>query len=412
MSIDTLDDATNVIFINAHERNIFHIMVARYETWSNRIFVDTAMFQLRMMPRFVWCLLDICIWLLLLSQLIVFIEKVLKIKLENYYVLVGLILCYPISNMGSTGWLATTTNYVWVLATFLYGLNILFRICLYDEKCSGQLVPALLAILYATSYESINVCLIVILAILVGLLCAGKISKNPFLIFTIVLYMTIAIVMLIVFIKCPGVAIRSKDSYFDATYYLLPIWQKLHMGMVTAYLVFVSLPNAIFAIFCFLFMYYVGQSKGKFISVKLGIIPLVLDILWTVYYGVCLVTGKNSLEYQTGNLAIGVKEVALWLSIILLVVIVTANFWINQEFKLMWIFLIACIPELAVGFSDTVYTSMPRTTMYMNFAFIILSIAILDKIKLQSIMKKLLYAIGGLGIVMNVILFVHHVLVY
>ena len=87
------------------------------------------------------------------------VKKALK---ELDYILALSLCAYPFSTMAQTGWIATTTNYLWVVSLGLFVINQMLKVGILDEKISFiKLMLTYMAALYCASYETITIFLLV-----------------------------------------------------------------------------------------------------------------------------------------------------------------------------------------------------------------------------------------------------------
>lgn len=61
---------------------------------------------------------------ILYFDLVWIMEHLFDLREKRTYVMTAVLLCaFPFSIMAQTGWIATTTNYLWVIALGLYAIN-------------------------------------------------------------------------------------------------------------------------------------------------------------------------------------------------------------------------------------------------------------------------------------------------
>ena len=103
-------------FINANYK-IVNLLGKRYMQWSSRVVIEFVMYIMTVLPVIIWKILDIlCIFVL---------YKILSKYVKNK-ILLGLCICsYPFMHLGSAGWIATTTNYLWPFTAGLLAFYML-----------------------------------------------------------------------------------------------------------------------------------------------------------------------------------------------------------------------------------------------------------------------------------------------
>lgn len=111
-------------FINANYK-IVNLLGKRYMQWSSRVVIEFVMYIMTVLPVIIWKILDIlCIFVL---------YKILSKYVKNK-ILLGLCICsYPFMHLGSAGWIATTTNYLWPFTAGLLAFYMLDKY-FFDNK--------------------------------------------------------------------------------------------------------------------------------------------------------------------------------------------------------------------------------------------------------------------------------------
>ncbi|MCR5129156.1 MAG: DUF6056 family protein, partial [Lachnospiraceae bacterium] len=97
------------------------LVIDRYLTDSSRVISEAILFTLVKCPFIVWQILDTLICMLLCHSACVLLVHD-KYKKENLLVL-ALFAIYPYMHVGSAGWICTSLNYMWPMATLLYALS-------------------------------------------------------------------------------------------------------------------------------------------------------------------------------------------------------------------------------------------------------------------------------------------------
>lgn len=149
-----------------------------------------------------WKVLNIASLMLLavsISKLLV--EK--NIRKYNW-VIMALILVYPLEDMSTAGWAATTINYIWPLSLGLYSLIIVKKILKNENIKWYEYVLSTLALIYAINVEQMCAILLAIY-VPVTLYLILKKRTNIYM----VIQSMICILSLIFILTCPGNAARD-----------------------------------------------------------------------------------------------------------------------------------------------------------------------------------------------------------
>lgn len=132
------DDATFAKMLGEYHNNLLSYTITRYETWSSRITIELVLPFLTTWPAFIWKTLNLLMIALLYFDLVWIMEHLFDLREKRTYVMTAVLLCaFPFSIMAQTGWIATTTNYLWVIALGLYAINRMRR-----RDCMGRACPA------------------------------------------------------------------------------------------------------------------------------------------------------------------------------------------------------------------------------------------------------------------------------
>lgn len=420
------DDAVYSKALGKFHYNLIAYTRYRYTLGSSRIFIEICLAVVAALPHMIWKAADILMIALLYLELDYFAEYALCIQRKERKAAVALLLCaFPFSSMASAGWIATTTNYLWVVALGLYVINRAVKVAGYQKSLSmAETVGTVLAVLYSASHELMAAILFFVLAAAV-VLCRMKGQKkiSP----VLLLSLCIVIGLLIYIACCPGnrQRILSDTENWMPEYFQLGVPDKVRMGMVMAFLHFVSIPSAVFFLLscsCFIGTCYCAREWHKKLIASL---PVLIDCIWSAYYFISYCTGENVMTYQAPLPLLGGadtrEQIALLLSLVIwLAAICCAIYWIFPEKARSWhcilILGIGCAPELVLGFTPTVVASMLRTVIYLYMAMILVILCVWDslyeKIKRNRGVNVFLIAVAGMGIVLNAVQIIRHILVY
>ena len=104
-----------------NEKGLIDYTSQRFSNWTSRNIIETVLVTLSntRVSMIIWKFLNVCIFeLLAYSTYKLFIkniqDKTKKLKLTWF--LIASILLIPFTALKDTGWIATTTNYLWVLS--------------------------------------------------------------------------------------------------------------------------------------------------------------------------------------------------------------------------------------------------------------------------------------------------------
>lgn len=417
------DDNVMAHILSEHGGNIYNMTVYRWNEWSSRIFIEIPLAILGAVPEIIWKILDIFVIILLYTQLEQLLEKVCKIKSkENSFLLMLLLMAYPFCTMASTGWIATTLNYLWVISFVLYLMNRLWKLVIEEKKLNVyEIIMSTLALLYCASFESMTA--ILFMTYIGYFIYLFYKKKNiPLLIIS---HMLIIVGLLVYILLCPGNKLRPLVD--------IPLWMpefpqlnlvdKIRMGIVTAFMHFLSVPSAIFFLLNVLCLTG-GVFNKKFTFAH--IVPLIINIFWTCYYMLNYLFGKKVFTYQIPEPLLKggsgtVEQLAVLGSAIIWFVAVIYSLYTIIKKKEHFIYslcvlFVGCIPALVLGMTATVVTSMLRTSIYIYMSLIILICIVLDniseKLKQYKWLRVFIYLVIVVGILLNCFQVMRHISIY
>lgn len=413
------DDAYYAQILGEYQYDLFQYTLTRYESWSSRITIELALPFLTTWPAVVWKVLNLLMITLLYFDLVWILEHLFDLREKKMYFLTAVLLCaFPFSIMAQTGWIATTTNYLWVIALGLYVINRLLKAGLFEERLSGgEVLCAALSVLYCASFESMAAILFLVeTGILVYGIRKGK--KCPAVVW---ICMGLTVLFLIYILSCPGNRLRPVSDAKDwmPEYFELTFPDKMRMGILSSYMHFVSLPSPLFFIFnVIIFLLWRGESAGKRIMAAL---PAVTDVAWTGWFMVNYLLGWRTFTYQvpaplpdhwTGKAEQGLLflTVVIWFAVVFYTIFARTQ----KGWPAAVILVMACIPEIAVGITPTVVASILRTMIYLYMALILLIVMMIEsgKEKWPVFADRFLWFCMGMGVFLNACQIARHILLY
>lgn len=413
------DDKGFAQILSKYDNSLVQYTIARYSIWSSRITIELVVPILAMLPSVVWKCLNLLVIVLLYRELIWMLEHIFELRGNSVYYVTAVLLCaFPFSIMAQTGWIATTTNYLWVLAFGLYAINRMLKGGLLGIRLSRQeMICAALAVCYSASFESMAAILFLIeMGLLVYCKKSGK--KCPAVVW---MCMGMTAIFLVYILCCPGNRLRPiRDAqYWMPDYFELTLLDKLRMGILSSYMHFVSLPSPVFFIFnVIIFLMWKGESAGKRIMAAL---PVFTDVAWTGWFMINYLLGWRTLTYQVPTplpkrfsewveQGLLLVTVALWFAVVLYTLITK----VKKGWFAVIILILACLPEMAVGLTPTVVASILRTMIYLYMAMILLILIMAENEagKWPAVSRRFIYLCMLMGVILNACQITRHILLY
>jgi len=373
---------------------LLSILKTRYFTWTSRIVIEAVLFSVVQVDVLLWRLLNI----FFITLLVISISKLTDSKTsrtENMLITL-LFLVYPLIQVSSAGWAATTINYVWTVSAGLFALIPFLKIIRQQSLKFYEYPLYLLALIFAANQE--QVCL---LLISFGLIfTAYYMITTKHLNWYLFIWNTISILSLTVMLLSPGNAnrtIQETQTWFPG-FDQYSIAYKAYIGISNTLNYLFNSRNNLVLLLSFLLFYIVFKYHKKVIYRVLTGIPLVFTMIARTPYMAPFFNQLNSPG--TANSLSGLLP-----AMIILVVLGLMMFAIYLIYKtsLRSIFLIillcsSLMSGFILGASPTVYASGQRIFFPLNMIMLLL-IALLYHNEKNSFSLKETKLFGGLLVV-------------
>lgn len=368
-------------------------VISRYSWWSSRVIIEFVLCVVLKTSKYLWILLEAgMVTLIGYSISKIFIKDNKK---ENNTMLLFMILLYPLNVMNGAGWAATTTNYMWPLATCLFALVPISEIWKGNKIAFWKYPLYTLSLIYAGNQE--QTCAILVgTYILFGIFMVIKNKKiHPYMIIQTI----IIIASLIFILTCPGNYERNqaeiKDNFKD--FEMLTVLDKIGLGLTATNALLVGNGNIIFIMLTGIMAIYIFSNYKEKLYRIIAIIPFLSVILLAFIPNITSNVFPFLVSFKKNFIMEGVMLTAansnnlfytlpvifafiIFLCLILSIMIIFKN--LKNNIALL-VFLVGLASRLIMGFSPTIFASANRTMIFFEFSMIIVSILIW-----QEIIKK------------------------
>lgn len=359
--------------INKFDGNYINFLVSRYNTWSSRIIIE--LFTLIGVTNpIIWKLLNAIIMSIavLLPPYILMRSK--DVTPLDLCLSLALFLMIPVSQFSETGWVATTTNYLWVYALGLISIYPLIRYTRQEKKINWLYYTGIITTLYAANQEQMSLLLLVFTTILCLINWSRKRSIKP-----LIPNMTINILTLFFILTAKGNDIRydqELNNWFP-DFNQLSFIKKIELGYSSTLRHFffdLQLPVLLFLFLIFIFTIscFVYRKKISFVGV-FGLIPFPVSLIFSLngYLNSpkLLIILNQFNQYGT---SIQVLNSRSWVPDIILTIIffsslVSLVYLLDFEDMAYLPLLFMCaalMSRLIMGFSPTIWASATRTYLF------------------------------------------------
>lgn len=370
----------------------FGFIGMRYETWSARVLVELVVVIFSKLPFVFWQIADTIIMVVIGIELSKIFNRRKSVALN--WIIVLLVLIFPIETMSTAGWVATSIGYTWTLAAGLIVMQIL------KEFVSGERVPNFWNVawmssllLFATDSEQIVAMIIGALGVKVGYDYLLK-HKKPH--WTVWLVLGISIAKLVFIVICPGNHLRNAQEVgrWFPTYLEFSLLGKIYLGILYTTRVlfqFPLIPALAATALCILCHTRKGaKAYEKVISdlITFGVIVCMFGQKWLFPLSDKIAWAREQFftDFSDPNITYSKSLVAISFIIFIgFYYLIFINFRKNRKFIDLFLILTAGIgSQLMMLFSPTLYASTTRTGIFMMFSFFAIQIVASREILLLS----------------------------
>ena len=374
--------------------NLFSTLFARYYAWSSRLIVELFMYIV-VQNELIWKAVNILMYLLLMYSLDKLVDC--ESRIAKRYLIAALLLIFPIAEMNSAGWVATTTGYFWTISMGAFALIVVKKALNGEKLTVCDYILSSLAIIYAANHEQMAVVLIIIYS---ALLIYSLIVKRFSGIFLV--HGCIAVLEMIAILLAPGNAARQLIVRTEACpdYFLkspVRLFYESYANVMN-YLIF---DKGI----CFILLLLVC-AIGLWIRYKEWYIRLggLLPIIYVVWAHINKF--PSSIEFLFRHLVvIGIDEVnskrvfiAVVISAVILGwIIVELNLLIDDRFTFVTAVVLlgsGLLCKIALGTTGSAFTAAYRSISFLNICILISTAIVCTKIIEWTKRKWIVVAVG------------------
>ncbi|MGR3741263.1 DUF6056 family protein [Companilactobacillus sp. DQM5] len=390
------------------EYGIFNFMKYRYDGWSSRVLIELVL-SLMVHLSFMWRILDT-----MAMFTVVYIPYRYLLRTEddkkNFLYLISsfsLFFMIRVEMFNQAGWVATTTNYLWVLACGELSLIPIIRKYFNQKNNILIYILSILFLIYAVNQEQMAGIMFLILA---SIVCYKFLNKMDFKFEFFQLLITLGSIIFILLSK--GNKVRnsvemSRMPLLDK----VSLLKKIELGFSSTISHFLFNFQVLFFVLTICVFLAILQKKllKNIWTTSLFALPAIFVVLF----------GKNEIfnhilpinyffvnsvhEYGTNlvknNIVTWIPDIVLLLlSIILIFGICIIGEKSLTSFFIVGLLVVGFLSRIIMGFSPTIWASGPRTFMFMYETIIISIMYIISKMNYDKLKFTMLLMICFIGI--------------
>lgn len=376
--------------------NFLAFLGSRYSHWSSRVIIEFFTL-LSVQHNFFWRIIN-TLSLTAMSVIPVYLFNFKK-KPALLMISTSLVLMIPISMFSETGWIATTTNYSWVLSAFLGFLIIVLK-----RDHTASLAAWLLSIIlvaYAGNLEQMCVVLIIIIPII-----ACYFYGRRWWLLTPHYLIVLGNLALIYLCKGNKLRFTKEVSNRFPDFTSLTLFRKLEMGYSSS-LKAVFFDDHILFLVLALVLFFALSRSSSVTTLFIGSVPLISFFMFNLFSGIFHTKikiidivlgsfGKYGTNFKLLHPATWIPDFVMFF--IAVCILVALIYILKPEpiklFSVLIMLSLAFITKLILGFSPTIWASGDRTGIFLFYALGVASLAVLGK---HNASKPLQGAILSLG---------------
>ena len=393
-------------FIGKATGSIISFVQSRYYDWTSRVIIEFVLCSVLKISKYLWILIEaFMVAVIGYSISRVFVKDN---KNENNYMLLCMILIYPLNVMASAGWAATTINYMWPLAMCLFSLIPIRKIWDKEKIKPYEYLLYTVSLIFAGNQE--QTCAILVgTYILFTIFMILKDKKiHPYMIIQDILI----IASLIFILTCPGNYVRNSreivENFKDIG--TLNFLDKVSLGLTSTIGLLVGKGNLVYTLFTFLIMVFIFLNYKENLYRVIALIPFVSSIIlkYLMYISYLTFPYLGSLKellveekvmltaITSNNLTYTIPLLLAFANIICVCLSLLVIFKNLKNNVPILIFLAGLASRLIIGFSPTIWSSKERTMIFFEFAMIIISMLIWQELikKNDKTDKKVVKRVG------------------
>lgn len=371
-------------------KSLWQFAKERYYEWSSRIIIEMILvYMANNYP--VWKLCNVLLYVL-------WVYSLHKITKFDSGVILGLAMLYPIMDMISAGWIATTLNYFWPLVLGTYSFVAIDKVISGMRVKFYEVILSIVAEIIAINVEQYVVLHMLCLGIIMAYLLMKKdYVKNKFVI--VIVHFVIAFANFLFIMTCPGNEERRLQEMhahmqdFDN----LSLLDKLIYGYNTTISGFLSQMCLLFLVFLLvIFACVVKKTAGdanRYWIISISVFPVVLAAIVSVgsifrngYFTEISNALSQGIIINPANWNKPINYIIFLLYVLFTISITFSIVYIFDDISVGSLhgilFLCSVLVRMVMGFSPTLYSSAQRTFCFSYGVVLYLLIALLKEMRL------------------------------
>lgn len=375
------------------------LLTSRYFEWTSRIFIEAALFlAVQLDIRIFGVINSIFILLLIYSMSRLLPEKA---ECEDHWLLVGLFLVYQLAEMGGAGWAATAVNYVWPAAAGIYALTALTRLNREERIGRWEYPLLIIALLFAANQEQMAA-LLFGFGVVLTIYRWVKTKKLPpfFIVWNLLTAASLAHILL-----SPGNQNRTAQEVITwfPEFDNFGVIHKLILGLMNTFNYLFNQSHILYFILVLVLSATAYRKSRNLCGKVLSLVPLGTALITNMDYFTSMrsvwlphaerffvALDLQAMPYSGKFTILPFLNCILILSLVLLAIYVAYG-KTESAMVLAIVFAAGMASAFIIGFSPTIYASVPRIffPMQISFIFIISFVYQKERMMLKDSHRKI-----------------------
>lgn len=356
----------------------------RWAKWTSRIILEGLIIPLS--PA-AWAVVDSFMFVLIWHAFLHITETQKDNQMR--WAVCALVLCYPLVEQSSAGWIMTTGMYIWPLALGLYAISIVARAVRKEAVGIVRIVLGCIATLVAANQEQMAAILAGVLLVMLAWEALRK-RFHPFMVAMLaVVFADIALTL-----ACPGNSARLSNeiAYWMPSFASYTPLHKLYLGITDTldrYVYEGIVPSLLLAGTLAVAVFV--DKKSPLWSKALAIAPLAIIVAgsWlapaldvNLHYLVERFLARPDL--QAGGRNLGSLATGMILAFCIAATCVKVFGWNRKGWLMLAILCAGFASRIMMGFSPTLFGSGDRTFVFFDFTMLLVAAYSLKEIRDRS----------------------------
>ncbi len=381
-------------------------LIIRYQTWSSRFLIEGVLVYLSR-HVLLWKILDYFFWVFLAWAIAwLFPEEKRRVAC---YMTVGFLLMYPLWDLRTAGWIATSANYTWVLALGVFSLHGAVRVYY------GKKTPVLLAVLYilaacyGANMEQMCAVLLAVNFLAILYFVYKKISFKKY--WHVIACFLVSLGEILFILTCPGNALRENQEIANwmPRYASFDFMDKICLGFTETMQHLLNSGNFMFFMFSLILAVLVFLKSEDLRHRFFALVPPVVNGVLVFFQGTLEKyvpsfwelfkenAYPNGTNYHLGESYILMVLYLFVLGSVLPSLVVVCDTW-AELIAQCYLLVLGLATRVVMGFTPTIYVSKERTYL---FFYMILGISatwlVVNNIAMLREKRKALEALQLVG---------------